>query len=337
MSRGPTRLEDLAILAGVSIATASRALNDSPSVNARTKQLIWKLAREKGYPFRRTMPAGPIGADATIAIIVPRPQGRDPRMSDPFFLELLAGVGEAARERGCDILLSHVAPASFDGLHTAVTTTRANGIIFLGQSLLHHDFNRLAETEARFVVWGAELPDQKYCSVGSDNLLGGRRATLHLARLGRRRIVFLGDTDAIETSQRHQGYLDALGQLGIDVDERLVVPAHFDVESASAAVDALIASGRDFDGIVAASDLIAFGAIRALGNAGRTVPGDVSVVGYDDVPFARLGRPALTTVSQDTARAGRLLVSKLLGAENDLDIRSERTPTTLVVRESCGG
>ena len=272
MSRATTRLADLARLAGVSIATASRALNDHPSVNARTKQAIWKLAREHDYPFRRTMPAGPIGADATIAIVVPRPQGRESRLSDPFFLQLLAGVGEAARDRGCDILVSHATPASFDGLFAAMTTSRANGIIFLGQSALHHAFNRLAETEARFVVWGAELPDQNYCSVGSDNALGGRRAALHLARLGRRRIVYLGDAESPEVSQRYRGYLEALDSTGLPFDPALVVPAHFDVEAATAAVDMLLARGVRFDGIVAASDLIAFGAIRALDHAGICGP-----------------------------------------------------------------
>ncbi|HEV2867371.1 MAG TPA: LacI family DNA-binding transcriptional regulator, partial [Allosphingosinicella sp.] len=193
MSRKSTRLEDIAALAGVSISTASRALNDSPSVNSGTKQLIWKLAREHNYPFRRYMPAGPIGATGTIALVVPRPQGRDTQLDDPFFLELVAGLGDAARERGCDLLVSHFAPTSFDDLSAAMGTSRADGVVFLGQSSLHRAFNRLAETEGRFVVWGAQLPDQAYCSVGSDNLGGGRRATLHLARLGRKRIVYLGD------------------------------------------------------------------------------------------------------------------------------------------------
>jgi DNA-binding LacI/PurR family transcriptional regulator len=336
MSRGNTRLEDIAKLAGVSISTASRALNDSPSVNARTKQLIWKLAREQDYPFRRYMPAGPIGATGTIAIVVPPPQGREGRLSDPFFLELFAGVGDGARERGCDVIVSHFAPTSFDDLSAAMTTTRADGVIFLGQSSLHHAFNRLTGSGFRFAVWGAQLPDQNYCSVGSDNLAGGRRATLHLARLGRRRIVYLGDTDAPEVAQRHRGHLDALEQSGMEADPALIVPAHFTVESSEAAVDALLMQGTQFDGIVAASDLIALGAIRALHRAGRRVPEDVSVVGYDDIPFARYNRPALTTIVQDTARAGRLLVSKLLDA-GEGEMRSERVPTELIVRESCGG
>jgi DNA-binding LacI/PurR family transcriptional regulator len=332
-----TRLEDIAALAGVSISTASRALNDSPAINARTKQRIWKLAREHDYPFRRSMPAGPIGATGTIALVVPRPQGRDVQIDDPFALELLAGVADAARERGCDLVVSHFAPTSYDDLAAAMATSRADGVIFLGQSSLHPAFNRLAETEGRFAVWGAQLPDQAYCSVGSDNLLGGKRATAHLARLGRRNIVFLGDTEAPEVQQRLRGYFEALDQSGLAMDPTLLVPAHFTVESGEAAVDALLGRGTRFDGIVAASDLIALGAIRSLLHHGRKVPEDISVIGYDDVPFARYSRPALTTILQDTARAGRLLVSKLLDAGTGGDIRSERMPTDLIVRESCGG
>jgi DNA-binding LacI/PurR family transcriptional regulator len=337
MSRQTTRLEDIAALAGVSISTASRALNDNPAVNARTKQLIWKLAREHDYPFRRYMPAGPIGATATVALVVPRPQGRESQLDDPFFLELVAGISDGARERGCDLLISHFAPTSFDDLSAAMTTSRADGVIFLGQSSLHNALNRLSGSEARFVVWGAQLPDQAYCSVGSDNLLGGRRGTLHLARLGRRRIVFLGDTEAPEVSLRVRGYSEALEQAGLEAQPELMVSAHFTVESGEASVDALIARGTPFDGIVAASDLIALGAIRSLLNAGIRVPEDVSVIGYDDVPFARYSRPALTTIMQDTARAGRLLVSKLIDAAGGGEMRSERIPTELIVRGSCGG
>jgi DNA-binding LacI/PurR family transcriptional regulator len=337
LSKKTTRLEDLARMAGVSIATASRALNDSPAVNARTKQAIWKLAREHDYPFRRYMPAGPIGAQGTIALVVPRPQGREGRLSDPFFLELLAGVGEAARERGCDLLMSHVSPANYDDLSSALTTSRADGVIFIGQSSLHSALNRLAATDGRFVVWGAELPDQDYCSIGSDNIQGGRRATLHLARLGRKRIVFLGDTDPPESMQRHRGYLEALDQAGLGIETELIVPAHFEVESAEAAVEALIRRGTPFDGVVAASDQIALGAVRALLHEGIEVPKDVSVIGFDNVPFSRYSRPALSTIAQDTMKAGRLMVSKLLDHGGASAGRSERVPTDLIVRETCGG
>ena len=234
-----TTLEDLAKLAGVSISTVSRALNDQPLISTRTKQRIWALAREHDYPFRRSMPQAPIGAEGTIVIVTPHTRGRPLPLSHPFFLELFASIGEAARERGCDFTVSHVAPASLADLIATTTTSRANGVIFLGQSMLHEELNQLADTDARFVVWGAHIPGQKYRSIGSDNLLGGRRATLHLARLGRRRILFIGGSDP-EAQQRRRGYQEALGESGIEVDPKLICQVEFELESADAAVTRLL-------------------------------------------------------------------------------------------------
>ena len=334
-SRG-ARLEDIALAAGVSISTVSRALNDSPAVKRRTKQAIWKIAREHDYDFRQNMPKGPIGAEATIAVVVPAPQGRDSRVADPFFLELLAGIAEAARERNADLLVSHLSPGSAEDLEFAMATSRATGVIFIGQSSLHHAFNALAKRDNRFVVWGAGFPDAEYCSVGSDNFLGGRRAAAHLARLGRKRIVFLGDTEAPEAEQRYRGYREALDNAGLKFDQELAIPAHFDVHSGEAATRSAIDRGVEFDGVFAASDLIAIGAMRALTRAGLSVPGDVSVVGYDNIPASRLVTPRLTTIDQDANLAGRMLVSKLIDTQGGA-ATSDRMETSLLIRESCGG
>lgn len=336
MSKKRTRLEDLARIAGVSTATISRALNDNPNVNQETKRRIWKLAQENSYAFRPGMPAMMSGAASSIVIVIPMHASRDARLSDPFYLELIGGVAEAAREAQCDIAISHLAPKSYDELSSIVATNRTDGMIFLGQSFLHDRFNRLAEEGNRFVVWGADLPGQKYCSIGSDNPRGGAKATSHLIRLGRRKIAFLGDIDGPEINQRYVGYQTALAQANIDLDPALVAPAHFELESAEAAVDAMIARGVSFDAIVAASDLIAVGAIRALRRSGRRVPQDVSVVGYDNIKLARYNSPPLTTVSQDMEKAGRLMVSKLVNASDVRATHSERLPTDLIVRESCG-
>jgi len=330
------RLEGLAELANVSTATVSRALNDSPLVRAETKRRIWKLAREHHYPFRPEMPAILSGATATIAIAIPTPLGKTGSAADPFFMELIGGVGEAARDAECDIIISHVAPKNFDDLSAIVESSRAEGVIFLGQSFLHERFNRLAQTQSRFVVWGAELPGQRYCSVGSDNLRGGRRATAHLLRLGRKRVAFFGDTEAPEVMQRYAGYVEAHEKAGIPLDLELVAPAHFEVESAEDAVERLIARGIEFDAVFGGSDLVALGSVRGLIRHGRNVPDDVSVVGYDDVLLSRYSHPPLTTISQDMAKAGRLLVSKLLNSKISSEIKSERLPTDLIVRESCG-
>ncbi len=335
-SKRSIRLEDLAELAEVSLATVSRALHDSPLVRDETKRRIWKLARQHQYPFHPKMPAILSGAAATIAIAIPTSLGRRDARADPFFMELIAGVGEAAREAECDVVISHIVPKNFDDLSELISSSRAEGVIFLGQSFLHERFNRLAATENRFVVWGADLPGQRYCSVGSDNIRGGSRATAHLIRLGRKRIAFFGDTEAPEIMQRYTGYVRALEDAGLTVDPQLIAPVHFEVESAEEAVERLMVQGIEFDAIFGASDLVALGAMRGLIRGGKTVPDDTAVVGYDDVLLARYSHPALTTISQDMAKAGRLLVSKLMNSSGTSAIRSERLPTELIVRESCG-
>ncbi|MEM7664881.1 MAG: substrate-binding domain-containing protein [Pseudomonadota bacterium] len=335
-ARKSARLEDIAREAGVSISTVSRALNDSPAVKRRTKQDIWKIARAHDYDFRSNMPNGPIGAEATIAVIVPAPQARETRVADPFFLELLAGIAEAARERNADLVVSHLSPRSAEDLEYAMNTSRATGVIFIGQSSLHSAFNTLCIRDNRFVVWGAEFDDSSYCTIGSDNVAGGRRAASHLIRLGRRRILFLGDTEAPEAEQRYRGYRLAHEQADLPVLEELSLSAHFDVHSGEAVTRSAIAQGLEFDGIFAASDLIAIGAIRALTLAGRSVPDDVSVVGYDNIPASRLVTPRLTTIDQDANIAGRMLVSKLIDSQGCL-ATSDRLETSLLIRDSCGG
>jgi DNA-binding LacI/PurR family transcriptional regulator len=306
-------LEKLAKLAKVSVSTVSRALNDHPSISSPQKRRLWALARKHGYEFRRHMPMSPIGAEGAITVVTPRVRGRPLPLSHPFF--------------------SHLVPANYEDLVHATTTGRANGVIFLGQGTLHEELNRLAETEARFVVWGAQINGQKYCTIGTDNMLGGRRATQHILKHGRKRIVFLGGTDP-EATQRYRGYAEALQESGIGIDDALIGRVEFESESAEAAIDALLRRQVPFDGIVAASDLIALGAIRALSRAGRSVPGDVAVVGYDNMLLSRLSTPTLSTVQQDIPKAGRLLVAKLL--EWHGDARSELLTTELIIRESCG-
>lgn len=330
---GKTTLDDLARLAGVSASTVSRALNDHKLISIETKQRVWALAREHDYPFKSTMPRSPIGSGGSISIVTPHNRGRPLPLSHPFFLELLASIGEAARARDCDFTVSHVAAATLDDLKHATNTGTASGVIFLGQAALHNAFNELADTKARFVVWGAHLPGQRYRSVGSDNVVGGRRATLHIARGGRKRILFLGGSDP-EATQRRRGYVEALEASGLSVDDKLMVQVEFELESAETAVSQLIERGVKFDGLFAASDLMALGAIKAIRRAGLSVPDDVSVVGYDDMLLARLSTPTLTTVRQDTAEAGRLLVASLL----DPKLFKGRgvLPTELIVRESCG-
>src|ERR1700761_1954778 len=178
----PTLL-DVARIAGVSVSTVSRSLKDHDSISVKTKRRIQAIAREQGYSTALAPETdADIPIDDNISIVTPRVHGLPVPLTHPFFLELIASIGEAARERGCDFSVSHTVPANFDDVFATMRKTRVKGAIFLGQGSLHQAFNRLASYDSRFVVWGAQIPGQAYCTVGSDNNLGGRRATSHLIR-----------------------------------------------------------------------------------------------------------------------------------------------------------
>jgi len=280
---------------------------------------------------------GQRSGDGSISLIIPTPQGRDSALSDPFYLSLIGGIGEALWEWGHDLVLSHVQLASYEQAAALVLSGETDGFIIIGQGTLHEELNNMARHDIPLVVWGAHMPEQEYCVIGSDNEQGGHRATRHLLRLGRKQIAFVGETEAEETRLRFQGYARALEEAGIPLRKRLVQPTRFYPESGMEAIESILSSDTPFDAVVAASDTIAIGVIRSLIAHGLTVPGDVSVVGYDDVVVASYCNPALTTIRQDVRKAGRRLVRKIIRALDGEEITSSYISTELIVRDSCGG
>jgi DNA-binding LacI/PurR family transcriptional regulator len=183
------------------------------------------------------------------------------------------------------------------------------------------------------------LEGQPGLSVGCDNFQGGFDATQHLIGLKRQRIAFLGAASSHypEFFERYRGYSEALKLAGLDVPVALQVDAITMENSGYAAACELLLRKAPFDAIVAASDLIAIGAMRALQEQHIDVPGAVSVVGFDDIPAASLANPPLTTVMQDTRKAGEVLVDTLLCSIRGEPVQDRMLPTRLVVRRSCGG
>lgn len=184
------------------------------------------------------------------------------------------------------------------------------------------------------VVWGARMKGQRYVTVGSDNVSGGAAATAHLIAQGCRHIAFLGDAAAPEVAARLEGHLQALSEAGIARTTRLEIPVRFGSDTAYHAIGSLVDAGAQLDGVVTCSDVFAMSAMRALLEKGRKVPADVAIVGFDDIPFAALTTPPLTTIRQNCHAGARLLVEKLMRA-----IRGERNdsvviPTELIVRAS---
>ena len=187
-----------------------------------------------------------------------------------------------------------------------------------------------------FVRWGSVRDDNIGATVGSDNVGAGRLAGEHLIAQGRRRIAFLGQADDHypEFADRYRGLCEALADSGLTVDPALQLDAISYEDAGQRAAEQLLASGAQFDAIFAASDLIAIGAMRALLAAGRKVPDDVAIVGFDDQPAASMTNPPLTTLSQDLKGAGELLVETLLAQIEERPIDNRTIPARLIVRKS---
>ena len=335
---GQQRLQmaDIARLAGVSTATVSRALNNSPLINPETRSRITALARSLNYSINAGAQNLRLGQNRTVALVVPLDSSSRQHLSDPFFLAMVGSIADALTELGFDMLLSRVDAEQLDSAAALYDAGRAIGIILIGQWRHHDQLNALAVRRVPVVVWGAQLPQQLYSTVGGDNVRGGLLATEHLLQNGRRDIAFFGDTDLPEVAQRHAGYLQALANAGVTPRAELTVKVPFVPELAAQAIHVLQKQAVHFDAVFACSDLLAMAAIGALRGA-RSVPQDVAVVGYDDVHLAEHFFPTLSTVRQPIDQAGQALVRSLLALIDGVRPEPVQLPTTLIVRASSVG
>lgn len=331
---------DIAHLAGVSQPTVSRALRGSPTVSPATRQRIEAIAKQLNYTVDRSASNLRSGSTRTLALLL----FRDPsphELINPFFLAMLGPIMSACAACGYDLLVSF---QQLGGTWRAEQEDghRADGLILLGYGDYAEYHGRLIDMARRgthFVRWGHVQPEQPGLAIGCNNVEGGRAATEHLLSLGRRRIVFLGEATHHhpEFHDRWRGYMAALADAGLRPDPALHLPAISTEEDGTRAARELLKRAAPFDAIVAASDLIALAAMRVLASAGLRVPEDIAVVGFDDIPAAGLANPPLTTVTQDSALAGRRLVELLLAQIRGEEVGSVVLPSRLVVRRSSGG
>lgn len=325
---------DIARMAGVSTSTVSRALNGSSLTNDETKQRIIELARSLNYTINQSAKNLRMGDNRTIGVVIPYDRQIRQHISDPFFLGMLGSLADALTDSNYDLLLSRVEADHLDDMAALYDSGRARAIMVIGQWGHHDQLNELAKRNVPMVVWGAQMPRQLYCSVGSDNFSGGKLATEHLLKIGRRRIAFMGNVELPEAEQRYNGYLQAHLEAGVSVDPKLYLPSPFTPEEAQGVMRQFLTSGISMDAVVAASDLIAINAMGVLMGAGISIPKDVSVVGYDDVDMASHSFPPLTTIRQPLDLAGKAMMDCLQDILDGKPVESKVLPTSLVLRES---
>ena len=337
MHEKPTSF-DIAFLAGVSQPTVSRALRGSPVVSLETRKRIEEIARQLNYRVDKNASNLRSQHSNTLALLLFEDPTPDDSQINPFFLSMLGSLTRASARKGYDLLISFQQLSS-DFCQDYEDSRKADGIILLGYGDYEEyrpRLDRLVEQGTHFVRWGPVLNDEPGVSVGSDNAQGGFDVTRHLLAQGRRKVAFLGNatSHSPEFFDRYRGYERAMMEAKVHTSSALQVDAINLEESGFNALKELQSRGVEFDAIVAASDLIAIGALRALQEAGIDVPRQVAVVGFDDIPAASLTNPPLTTVMQDTRRAGDLLVESLLRQIAGEPASNSVIPTRLVVRKS---
>ncbi|MDX1516134.1 MAG: LacI family DNA-binding transcriptional regulator [Woeseiaceae bacterium] len=331
---------DIADIAGVSQATVSRALRNSPLVRKETRDRIHEIARELNYFVNRNAAGLRTQHSNTIALLLFDETDSDDADINPFFLAMLGDITRAANTLGYDVLVS--LQQLSDAWHVEYPAShRADGLILLGYGDYREyrpKLTALADANTQFIIWGPIVKDQPGHSFGCDNEDGGLQATEHLLRLGRRRIAFIGNTSrgSPELAARHRGYRRAHRNAGVADDPALLVNADNAEDLGYRAARRLLDSGAAFDAVFAVTDLLAIGAMRALKDAGKRVPEDVSIVGFDDMPLASHVMPALTTVQQNTRLAAEGLVRGIVGLIEGKPVESRLMAPRLVVRESCG-
>jgi DNA-binding LacI/PurR family transcriptional regulator len=290
------------------------------------------LARSLNYSINIGAKNLRLKQNKTVAVVVPYDATNRQHVSDPFFLSMLGGLADALTDRGYDMLLSRVDSERLDLAATLYDSGRAMGVIVIGQWGKHDQLNDLASRRVPLAVWGAQMPQQLYCTVGGDNLEGGRAATKHLLAAGRRHVAFLGNRDLPEVAHRFAGYQAALKAARIRYREELYVATPFTANGGLDGIGQLIARGERFDALFCCSDLLAITAINAMRAEGIHVPHDVAVVGYDDVELGQHFHPPLSTVKQSLGTAGAALVEALIDQLEGRKPAPRVLPTTLVVR-----
>lgn len=326
-------LAELAELAGVSVATVSRSLSGNTAIAASTRTRIVQLAQEHGFQVNQTARNFRLKRTGSIGVVLPLGHEEDQHLSDPFFMSLLAPLADAIADRGHDLLLSRVIPRDDHWLDAIVNAGRVDGVIIIGQSNQIDTIERVAGRYRPMVVWGAATPGMAQVTVGTDNAVGGRIAAEHLLAQGRKRLAFFGNVEVPEFAARYAGFQQALAQSGSD--QATLLPVHLTSESSYSAIESYLAAHPSPDGIVAASDVIAMSALRALAGRGKRVPQDVGVVGYDDVQIAMHTTPPLTTVRQDVVRGAETMVDLLFRRMDGDDVESVAMKPELILRASA--
>lgn len=332
-------IRDVAKYAGVSVASVSYALNGIDKITPETKKKIMDAIEKLEYRPSLTARCLSNGDSKLIGVTLPITEVGDipgVLLNNPFFGEFISGVEYVIRKEGYDIL--------FSGVETNrqykdwIQRRRLDAIIMLGV-YPHSLFHEIKELGIPIAVTDAyEDYAKEFHRVMLEDKKGGYLATKHLLEMGHRKIAFV--TGSIERSplnkERYEGYLEALGEYGIEENKEYYIEEHVDFEGGYRAGNELIRKNIDVTAIFAVADIMAIGMMKAFREHNKEIPDDYSIIGFDDIKFGSYVTPALSTIKQDIVKKGMLSAKMVLDA---LEHKTKQSETIvlkpeLVVRDS---
>ncbi|MFD7732476.1 LacI family DNA-binding transcriptional regulator [Kitasatospora phosalacinea] len=330
-------LEEVAALAGVGRGTVSRVINGSPRVSTKAREAVQTAIAELGYVPNRAARTLVTSRTDSIALVVPEAETR--LFSEPYFSDIISGVSAELAETDMQLLLILVRnQRERDRLSAYLTAQRVDGVLVVS---VHRDDplpGLLESLEIPSVLAGRRGDLEPLSYVHADNAGGARMAVRHLLRRGCTRVATLtGPLDMEVAQARLGGYRRALEEAGHAYDEDLVGLADFTEEGGRVAMRELLARKPELDGVFCASDVMAAGAMQVLRAAGRRIPDDVAVIGFDDSIVARHTDPPMTSVRQPIEEMGRTMARLLLDEihERGRARRQVVLATELIVRDSA--
>ncbi|MEV5957741.1 LacI family DNA-binding transcriptional regulator [Streptomyces sp. NPDC051987] len=333
---GAPTLEEVAAHAGVGRGTVSRVINNAAGVKESTRLAVQRAIEELGYvPNLAARTLAGQRADA-VALVLTEPDWR--QFAEPFFSEIVRSLGDALADTGIQLLLTLVrSKVERQRFLEYARGGRVDGVLLMSVHADDRLPDMLAEARLPTVLLGRRSGDEYVSYVDADNVGGARDAVSHLLRQGRTAIATItGPLDMYVAQCRLRGYQDALALAGLKTSRSWVAESDFSEESGRRAMAELLERHPEIDAVLAASDTTATGALHALRAAGRRVPQDVAVIGFDDFPLAQRTEPRLTTVRQPLEEMGRAMIRVLLEEmeEQSAAWRHVILRTELVVRES---
>jgi LacI family repressor for deo operon, udp, cdd, tsx, nupC, and nupG len=321
-------VKEIAAIAKVSVATVSRALQRPEIVSEETRQRIHEVVKRLGYtPNALARNLRTARTRLIIALL--------PDIANPFFSEVIRGIEQVAHENGYSVLLGETQSSLVreQAYADMVAARQADGIITMSHRV------PAIPIDGRLPVVNAceYVKDKKISSVYIDNVAAAGAAVDYLVTLGHRDIAFIaGPSSSPICVDREQGYQLALQRAKIAANPALTAVGDFSIEAGERAIDLFLSQAQSFSAVFCSNDEMAIGAMRALISHGLRVPEDVSVVGFDDIRFARYTSPPLTTVAQPKNALGREAMAMLIELLNDPDVppRKRVLSADLVVRGS---